>query len=284
VQLLEQVFNEQFELQEAKTRFSRNAQPTGAVINHMIRRPNGRPKAKAKDKKEWVGYKVQVAETVASRKMRQRGTHAQFHHRHRAFSPPGSDQPERAGSSQPERQWAWTSPANCTSNGAYVTAEKLAQAAQEGRELIGPAARAAGKEGRFGVEDFAIEVEQRKSLSGRQTKHSMSRIERGDGQVEYRSSGRCLASHAPARQMPWAQSKHRILEVGQYHSHLQARRKDSRRQGMVTIRNLRRFPLRRGGSSVVIYSAVFFKTWAGFPACIAHGRLEAAPGGVDPTA
>ena len=46
----------------------------------------------------------------------------------------------------------------------YVSAAKLAEAKAEGRELIGPAQAAPGKEGRFSAGDFQINVEARTAL------------------------------------------------------------------------------------------------------------------------
>ncbi|MDA1275460.1 MAG: hypothetical protein O2960_15670, partial [Verrucomicrobia bacterium] len=61
---------------------------------------------------------------------------------------------------------------------AYISAQQLAQAQAEGRELIGPAPSAQRREGRFGTEDFQINVQERTTLcpAGR-TNTQCSRLE-----------------------------------------------------------------------------------------------------------
>jgi hypothetical protein len=228
VQLLEKIFQEQFDLVAGQTPVSRNAQPTGAVINPHDPQAQWSAKGKGKDKKEWVGYKVQVAETVPPEKCAKGEPTRGFITAVEVQSAWASDQAGAEQVQASQSAMGLDKPSQLYVDGAYVTAEKLAEAAQEHRELIGPAARAAGKEGHFGVEDFAVEVEQRKAHcpAGKQNTQC-SRIERGDGQVEYRFE---WTTHC--HQCPWrdkclgSNQKHRTLEVGQYHSHLQARRKE----------------------------------------------------------
>jgi len=228
VQLLEQVFNEQFELQAGKTPVSRNAQPTGAVINPHDPQAQWSAKGKGKDKKEWVGYKVQVAETAQPEKCAKGEPTRSFITAIELRPAWASDQAGAEQVQASQSAMGLDKPSQLHVDGAYVTAEKLAQAAQEGRELIGPAARAAGKEGRFGVEDFAIEVEQRQAHGPAGKPNTQcSRIERGDGQVEYRFEWTVHCQQCPLPDKCLGPNqKHRILEVGQYHSHLQARRKE----------------------------------------------------------
>lgn len=73
-------------------------------------------------------------------------------------------------------------------DGAYVSAEKLAQAQAEGREIIGPAQPAPRKEGRFSVEDFAINVEERQAVcpAGKPSTQCSRLEEQARGKVSYR--------------------------------------------------------------------------------------------------
>jgi hypothetical protein len=228
VQLLQQVFHQQFELVEGQAPRSRDSVPTAAVINPHEPQAHWSAKGKGKDKKEWVGYKAQVAETV-----------------HLEKCAPG--EPTRSFITAMEIQPAWASdlagaeqvqasqaamglepPTELYVDGAYVSAQKLAQAAEQGRELIGPAARAAGKDGRLGVEDFAVRVEERQAVCpAGQANTQCSRIERASGEVEYRFEWTQSCSACPLRdKCVGANQKHRVLEVGQYHTHLQARRQE----------------------------------------------------------
>jgi len=113
-------------------------------------------------------------------------------------------------------------------DGAYVTAEKLSQAAEQGRSVIGPAARAAGKEGRFGVENLQVQVEQRQAFCpAGKANTQCSRIERGTGEVQYRFEWTAHCQLCPLRDKCLSPGqKHKVLEVGQHHSHLQARRQE----------------------------------------------------------
>jgi hypothetical protein len=228
VQLLQRVLGEQFDLAEGQVPISRASQPTGALINPHDPQAQWSAKGKGKDKKEWVGYKVQVAETVQPEKCAPGEPTRSFITAMEVQPAWASDQAGAEQVQASQSAMGLDKPSQLHVDGAYVTAQKLAQAAQEGRELIGPAARAAGKEGRFGVEDFAVQVEQRKALcpAGKENTQC-SRIERGSGEVEYRFEWTAPCQQCPLRDKCLGVNQtHRVLEVGQYHSHLQARRKE----------------------------------------------------------
>ena len=116
-------------------------------------------------------------------------------------------------------------------DGAYVSAEKLAEAKSEGRAIIGPAQPAPKKEGKFSVEDFQINVEERKAIcpAGKENTQC-SRLEAQDtGKISYRIE---FSTHC--HQCPWhgqcvgENQKHRTILVGEHHSHLQARRQEQK--------------------------------------------------------
>ena len=71
---------------------------------------------------------------------------------------------------------------------AYVSAQKLAQAQAEGREIIGPALPGPQIEGRFMAADFQINVEERTAVcpAGKINTQCSRLLEEATGKVSYR--------------------------------------------------------------------------------------------------
>jgi hypothetical protein len=116
---------------------------------------------------------------------------------------------------------------------AYISAEKLVEAAAQGRELIGPApAPANNNDGRFTSERFQVDVERRRATCpAGQPNTQCSRLEeQATGRVSYRfewDTATCAAC-ALRGQCIKAEHKHRSLVVGEHHTALQARRQEQR--------------------------------------------------------
>lgn len=154
VQLLERVWNENFELKDGQME-QREAQPAGAVHNPHDSEAQWAAKGQGKHRKEHVGYKVQVAETVSEGEL-EKGEPTKNFITAMATQPAiASDdaglplvEEEQAGMGL-EKPSAWYV------DGAYVSAERLAQAQSEGRELIGPAQPSPKKEGRLAWKTFS---------------------------------------------------------------------------------------------------------------------------------
>ena len=112
---------------------------------------------------------------------------------------------------------------------AYISAQKLVEAAAQGREIIGPAlAPPNNRGGRFTREAFAVEVEQRRATcpAGHPNSQCSRLEEQATGQVSYRFEGdtaTCAACPLRAQGIQTEQ-KHRTLVVGEHHTVLQARR------------------------------------------------------------
>ena len=103
-------------------------------------------------------------------------------------------------------------------DGAYVSAQKLAQAQSEGRQLIGPAQSAPKKEGKFSVEDFQIQVEERKAIcpAGKENTQCSRLEEQATGKVDYRFEWSTHCSDCPLRERCVGQNqKHRTLAWGE---------------------------------------------------------------------
>jgi transposase len=117
-------------------------------------------------------------------------------------------------------------------DGAYVSAEKLAEAQAEGRSLIGPAASAPHNNGgRYTTEDFQIDVEQRKAIcpAGKENTQCSRLEEQATGKVTYRLEWSTHCADCPLRERcVGPEQKHRTIVVGQHHSALQARRQEQK--------------------------------------------------------
>jgi hypothetical protein len=190
-------------------------------------------KGQGRQKKEHVGYKVQVAETVSEAKLAPGEPTRNFltgivtHPAHQ------SDEAGAALMEQEQAQMGLAKPPIQYVDGAYVSAQKLAEAQAEGRELMGPAQPAPRKEGRFSVEDFQIDVEQRTARcpAGKLNTQCSRLVEEATGKVDYRFEFSTQCHDCPLREHCLGKDqRHRTLVVGEHHTVLQARRKEQQTQ------------------------------------------------------
>jgi len=188
-------------------------------------------KGKGEQKKEHVGYKVQVAETVSEAVLAPGEPTRNFisgivTHAARESDEEGSRKMEleqqALGLDKPPVQYV---------DAAYVSTRKLVEAAAEGRELIGPAARVANNnDGRFTSEAFQVQVEQGQAVcpAGQQNTQCSRLQEQATGRVSYRfewDTSTCAV--CPLRQQCIkTDHPHRALVVGEHHTTLQARRQE----------------------------------------------------------
>jgi hypothetical protein len=189
-------------------------------------------KGQGEQRKEHVGYKVQVAESVSEATLAPGEPTRNFILgivTHRAY------ESDEAGALKMEAEQAamgWEKPPVQYVDGAYVSAEQLAMAAAQGRELIGPAPGAPdNNDGRFTTEQFQITVEERKAVcpAGKENTQC-SRLEESEtGKVSYRFEWSSHCAECPLREQCVApQQKHRTIVVGEHHSALQARRQEQK--------------------------------------------------------
>jgi transposase len=186
-------------------------------------------KGQGQQKKEHVGYKVQVAETVSEAQLAPGEPTRNFltgivtHPAH---------QSDEAGAVQMEQEQAamgLAKPPVQYVDGAYISAQKLAEAQVQGRELMGPAQPAPRKEGRFSVEDFQIDVEQRTARcpAGKLNTQCSRLVEEATGKVDYRFEFSTQCHDCPLRERCLGKDqRHRTLVVGEHHTVLQARRQE----------------------------------------------------------
>lgn len=231
VKLLERVWNENFQLTSSGHFQQREAQPAGAVHNPHDPEAQWAAKGQGKHKKEHVGYKVQVAETVTQAEL-EKGEPTQNFITAMATQPAiASDDAGLPLVEAEQEAMGLEKPKEWYVDGAYVSAEKLAQAQAEGREIIGPAQASPKKEGRFSVEDFQICVEERTAIcpAGKENTQCSRLEEEGTGKVTYRLEFSIHCHDCPLREQCLGEGqRHRTVVVGQHHTPLQGRRQEQR--------------------------------------------------------
>jgi transposase len=230
VQLLQRVWNENFELKEGQTQ-PREAQPAGAVHNPHDPEAQWAAKGQGKNRKEHVGYKVQVAETVVEGPLEKGEPTRNFITAIATQPAIGSDDAGLPLVEAEQAAMGLEKPSTWYVDGAYVSAQGLAQAQSEGRELIGPAQPSPKKEGRFSVEDFQLHVEERKGVcpAGKENTQCSRLVEETTGKVSYRFEWSTHCHDCPLRGQCLGKGQtHRSVVVGQHHTLLQARRQEQR--------------------------------------------------------
>ncbi len=227
--LLQQVFLENFEIDPSGPLKTHRAQPTGALQNPHEPEAQWSSKSTTRDK-SWVGYKVQVAETVQPEPRQAGEPTANFLTALVTQDAPDSDKAGLARVLVEQQEMGLERPATLYVDGAYVSSEALAQAQQEGRQLMGPAPGAPDRGKVFTVEVFDVSVEERSAVcpAGRRSTNCCRLETRSTGQVEYRFEwNNSLCESCPLRpQCVSPGQKHRTILVRALHSLLQARRRE----------------------------------------------------------
>jgi len=187
-------------------------------------------KGQGEQKKEHVGYKVQVAESVSEAVL---APGEPTHNFLMGMVSHPAYESDEAGAKQMEAEQAamgLEKPPVQYVDGAYVSAQELATAAAEGRELIGPAPGAPdNNEGRFTTEQFQVSVEERKAVcpAGQQSTQCSRLHEAETGKVTFRFEWSTHCADCPLRgQCVSPKQKHRTIVVGEHHSALQTRRRE----------------------------------------------------------
>jgi hypothetical protein len=186
-------------------------------------------KGEGEQKKEHVGYKVQIAETVCEATLTAGEptrnfivgivTHPAYEH----------DETGAQKMEQEQAQMGLDKPPVHYVDAAYVSAQKLAQAQVEGREIIGPALPTRQMEGRFAATDFQVNVEERKAIcpAGKINTQCSRLVEQSTGKVSYRFEFSTQCHDCSMRcQCLGKDQRHRSLVVGEHHTVLQARRQE----------------------------------------------------------
>ena len=228
VQLLERVWSEQFAVGKDGGVVRKTEIPATPIQNPHDPEAQWCTKKTGDAKKEWVGYKTQVAETVPEGPLEKGEPTPAFITGIVTQPATGSDEAGLGQMLKQQAEMGLEKPCELYVDGAYVSGQALAEASAEDRQLMGPAQPPAktGKSA-YRSDAFDIDVEQRRAgCPGGYTSTQCSRLEEEKtGKVNYRFewSTHCHDCRLRAQCVPEGQ-KHRTLVVGQYHTPLQARR------------------------------------------------------------
>jgi len=228
VRLLERVWSEQFEVVEGQGVVRKSEIPAAPVQNPHDPEAQWCTKKTGDAKKEWVGYKAQVAETVPEGPLEPGEPTPAFITGIVTQPATGSDEAGMGAILEQQAEMGMDKTSELYVDGAYVSGQALAQAAAEDRQLVGPAQPPAqtGKSA-FKSDAFDLDVEQRRGTcpAGKVSLQCSRLEEEKTGKVTYRFewSTHCHDCPLRAQCVPDGQ-KHRTLVVGQHHTPLQARR------------------------------------------------------------
>ena len=200
---------------------------TGVVQNPHDPDAQWSAKGQGKQRKDWVGYKVQVAETVASQ-----SDQSSFISSVATQRASESDDAGLPATLQKQEALGFDRPAELYVDGAYISGRAIDQAKEEGWQLMGPAqpsASRAGLEKAYRIEAFDISITERKAVcpDGRTSTNCSKLTEEKSGKVSYRFEfGRqCHDCKLKAACLPSTQA-HRTITVGAHHESLQQRRRE----------------------------------------------------------
>jgi len=230
VALLKRVLDEQFEIIEGGVLQQRQAAPPGAV--HNPHDPDAEWSTKdTAGKTDWVGYKLQVCETVPAQG-RQPGepteavitavlTQPAITSDHGSV-PPVLAAHEHGGQDKPVEVFA---------DAGYVSAPALHEAKTRHYTLTGPVAPAPHPEGRFGSDSFSVDIPHRLAScpAGQRSTACSAITEKDTGQTYYYFAWPAEACAAcPLKDQCLSKKKlvpARSLQVGEHHMLIQERRR-----------------------------------------------------------
>lgn len=230
-QLLQRVFNEQYEVSEEGPQ--RHKQEGAGVVKNP-HDPEVQWSSKDRTHKTgWEGYKVQIAETVPEGPAceRQKGQPTTgFVTEVTTTEAIASDFQGRQDVERRQGDHGLGVADELYVDAGYISDDTLGQAEATSRTLMGPARGSQNASGQlFTTEAFDISVAERRAICpAGHVSTQCSRLENHrTGQVDYRFewSGHC--DSCPLQpQCTKAQSGRRMVVVGQYHDHLQRRRQE----------------------------------------------------------
>jgi len=227
VLLLERVFLEQFDLETAE------AEPRRPLPSQRVQNPHD-PEAqwsmKETMKKGWVGYKTQVAETVADDpEPKPKGEPTEQFLTDMLTTPAIAGDPEGMARMQAtQRERGEEAPPELLVDSAYVSGAALAEARDEGRELLGRARPAQASQDIFTAEAFDVDVaNQRARCPAGKTSTSCLRVyDHQRDRWGYRFQWGEQCDRCPLQsQCTTKQGGRRVLNVGEHHDLVQARRR-----------------------------------------------------------
>lgn len=227
--LLERVFLEQYELQSGATS-RRKREKSGTVKN-----PHD-PEAQWSTKdttatKSWVGYKVQVSETVSdSDDPKKKGEPTeQFVTEITTTEAIASDLDGMGRNLQAQAEYHGETPKELYTDAGYVTDDTVAKAEEEERELIGPARPPGNPKNLLDVTNFDIDVAGRKAVcpAGHVNRQCSLINDKHNDSVYYRFEWGALCDSCELqKQCTRRKDGRRHVSVGVHHEALQKRRRE----------------------------------------------------------
>lgn len=238
VALLQRVFDEQFEVVGAAEQVQhRKVLSSDRVQNPHEPEARYAAKGQGKQKKEHIGYKIQVAETAVQAQLSPGEPTRNFLTGMVTHPAQESDQVGAQKMAVEQEAMGLEKPPTLYVDAAYVSGEKIAEAAAEGRKLMGPAAHSPpNNQGRFTAEEFQIDVERRQAIcpAGKENTQCSRLEEQETGKVNFRFEWSTHCQDCPlCERCVGPNQKHRTLVVGEYYTALQARRAEQKTQAFV---------------------------------------------------
>lgn len=229
--LLQRVFREQYELSNQGPE-RRKQEDAGVVKNPH----DPDVKWSTKDpthKTGWEGYKAQIAESVpegdASERPKGQPTTG-FITEVTTTEATASDFAGREIVEARQEEHGLGAADELYVDAGYINDDTLGDAHQQERTLMGPARPSSNPSGTFfTADDFDVNIEKRQAVCpAKHTSTQCSRLENeSTGKVEYRFEWSYHCDDCPLQaQCTKARSGRRSVVVGEYHDHLQARRRE----------------------------------------------------------
>jgi len=235
-QLLRRVFEEQYELTDQGP-IRRKHEGSGVVKNPHD--PDVQWACKDRDRKKgWEGYKAQIAETVpegdASTRRKGRPTTG-FITEVTTTEAIASDFAGRDELEHRQAEHGLDVAEELYVDAGYINDDELGKAREQERTLMGPARPSANPYGDlFTAADFDVSIANRQAICPRGLVSTQcSRLEnQRTGQVNYRFEWSYHCDDCPMKsKCTKARSGRRMLVVGEYHDHLQQRRREMQTEG-----------------------------------------------------
>jgi transposase len=230
VELLREVFGQQYQQKAGEVKPVKE-HATGVVQNPHDPDAQWSAKGKGKEKKSWVGYKAQVAESLPEKEAPSQKSFITSIVTQKASE---SDDPGLDQTFCDQALSGLDRPTELYVDGAYVSAARLQQAKEQGWELVGPAQPSANRSALaadYRVEAFDFNISQRTARcpGGFASSQCSRLVQAKDQKVTFRFEWSYHCHHCPLRSecVPAGQS-HRTIVVGEHHELLQQRRRDQK--------------------------------------------------------
>lgn len=227
--LLERVFLEQYE-PESQCLLLRGQEASGTVKNPHDADAQWASKDQAKTK-TWVGYKVQVSETVsdADEPKKKGEPTEQFLTEVTTTEAIASDLDGMKRNLHAQSEYHDDQPEEIYVDAAYVTDDTMAEAREQGREIIGPARKPGNPTHLLDVDQFDIDVANRMAVcpAGHASRQCSLINDRYNASVYYRFEWAGLCDNCELqKQCTRRKDGRRHVSVGRHHDLLQQRRRE----------------------------------------------------------